>query len=53
MTIAYDIQDDHLLALWKTGDTITFTRFVERLRAAYCGGAGTGYLYRFIWHPPC
>ena len=30
MATAYDIQDDHLLALWKKGDTIAFTRFVEK-----------------------
>lgn len=30
MAAAYDIQDDHLLELWKKGDTIAFTRFVEK-----------------------
>lgn len=30
MATAYDIQDDHLLELWKKGDTIAFTRFVEK-----------------------
>ncbi|MCH5717841.1 RNA polymerase sigma factor [Niabella hibiscisoli] len=30
MAYAYDIQDDHLLALWKLGDTTAFTRFVEK-----------------------
>lgn len=30
MTIAYDIEDDRLLTLWKAGDTNAFTRFVEK-----------------------
>jgi RNA polymerase sigma-70 factor (ECF subfamily) len=30
MANAYDIQDDHLLASWKVGDTTAFTRFVEK-----------------------
>jgi len=30
MANAYDIEDDHLLALWKEGNTTAFTRFVER-----------------------
>lgn len=30
MATAYDIQDDHLLVLWKKGDSIAFTHFVEK-----------------------
>lgn len=30
MATAYDIQDDHLLELWKNGDPIAFTHFVEK-----------------------
>lgn len=30
MANAYDIEDDRLLALWKAGDTMAFTRFVEK-----------------------
>ncbi|MCH5684301.1 sigma-70 family RNA polymerase sigma factor [Niabella sp. W65] len=30
MATAYDIQDDHLLELWKKGDPFAFTRFVEK-----------------------